>query len=492
MRRIRIFALGFVSFFAVLMGALLAPGTFVNRALSAALCTVFSFNSTVCTVNLARSGDRVVAANSPVVERSISDWLVQRAPGEFDDTPSVPQGGNNPQVPPFPQDPGPNIIRPEFDDRDSGKTPNVPVPRNISFQDDGAGNATFTLVDQNGCSRKYDFKSDGNKSHIESVTLDLPVNESNVCNKLSTQMYAKFTPDGKEVIFSSSNNAPPVKIQGIDGRIWTITYTDESGKSMVKQVSLEVIGQSKQPKQFMISREVEYDKSKIHELQSKKTYTSDFILAKWSKTDCESVKAQCEQGLWVKRNLDPIIKSLTGELKGLFGAFVVGAISKSLVGIVIALAINVLPEVSSLQCTTHFGDKYASDQLKNLRQDNKNIQDWMDQARKSDDCDHSGTVVTARISQVDDVATIYVDGKIVFEGFYGYGGKGGDTGWQPINVGSGRHQVRLVVENTMSGESGGWFEIKVNGELKINQGRPFQEDQITGIKYDQTTTLEVP
>ncbi|MCC3503887.1 MAG: hypothetical protein JGK23_13710, partial [Microcoleus sp. PH2017_19_SFW_U_A] len=58
MRRIRLFALGIVSFIAVLMSALLAPGTFVNRALSAALCTVFSFNSTICTVNLVNSSDR--------------------------------------------------------------------------------------------------------------------------------------------------------------------------------------------------------------------------------------------------------------------------------------------------------------------------------------------------------------------------------------------------------------------------------------------------
>ncbi len=128
MRRIRIFALGIVSFFAVLMGGLLAPGTFVNRALSAALCTVFSFNATVCTVNLARSGDRVVAATPLAVERNISDWLVQRAPGEFDDAPSVPQGGNNPQVPPFPQDPGPNIIRPEFNDPGSRIDPSLMRP----------------------------------------------------------------------------------------------------------------------------------------------------------------------------------------------------------------------------------------------------------------------------------------------------------------------------------------------------------------------------
>ncbi|WP_445248916.1 hypothetical protein [Microcoleus sp. OTE_8_concoct_300] len=116
MRRIRLFALGIVSFFAVLMGALLAPGTFVNRALSAALCTVFSFSSTLCTVNLAKSSDRVVAATPPAVERNISDWLVQRDPGEFDDAPSVPPA-SNPQAPPFPQDPGPNQpLRPDFGD----------------------------------------------------------------------------------------------------------------------------------------------------------------------------------------------------------------------------------------------------------------------------------------------------------------------------------------------------------------------------------------
>ncbi|WP_373534216.1 hypothetical protein [Microcoleus sp.] len=114
MRRVRIFALGIVSFFAVSMGALLAPGTFVNRALSAALCTVFSFSSTLCTVNLAKSSDLVVAATPPAVERNIGDWLV-RDPGEFDDAPSV-RPGSNPQAPPFPQDPGPNQpVRPDFD-----------------------------------------------------------------------------------------------------------------------------------------------------------------------------------------------------------------------------------------------------------------------------------------------------------------------------------------------------------------------------------------
>ncbi|MEG5022296.1 hypothetical protein [Microcoleus sp. AT8-B5] len=125
MRRTRLFALALVSFVAVLIGALFAPGTFVNRALSTALCTVFSFNSTICTVNLVNSSDQVVAATPPAMERNISDWLVQRVPGEFDDAPSVP-AGSNPQAPPFPQDPGPNQpLRPDFN---SGGSPPPPPP----------------------------------------------------------------------------------------------------------------------------------------------------------------------------------------------------------------------------------------------------------------------------------------------------------------------------------------------------------------------------
>ncbi|MEG4840636.1 hypothetical protein [Microcoleus sp. B9-D4] len=142
MRRIRLFALGIVSFITVLMGALLAPGTFVNRALSAALCSVFSFNSTICTVNLVNSSDRVVAATPPAVERNIADWLVQRAPGEFDDAPSAPPG-SNPQAPPFPQDPGPNIIRPEFNDPGSRIDPSLmrPLP-----PPDVTGKCDFSIV----------------------------------------------------------------------------------------------------------------------------------------------------------------------------------------------------------------------------------------------------------------------------------------------------------------------------------------------------------
>jgi hypothetical protein len=67
MRRIRFVALAFISFLTALIGAFLTPGTFLHRALSIATCTVFSFNSTLCAANLARSSERVIAANPPAV-----------------------------------------------------------------------------------------------------------------------------------------------------------------------------------------------------------------------------------------------------------------------------------------------------------------------------------------------------------------------------------------------------------------------------------------
>lgn len=120
MGRIRFVVVAIVCFFA----AILAPGTWINRAFSAALCAVFSFSSTFCPVSLAKSSERVVAADVPAVS---GDLLAQRS-GEFDDQPSAPPAGNSP-VPPYPQEVGPNVpVRPEFENPD---TPN-PVKPNIT------------------------------------------------------------------------------------------------------------------------------------------------------------------------------------------------------------------------------------------------------------------------------------------------------------------------------------------------------------------------
>jgi len=127
MQRIRYFLLAIVCFFT----AILIPGTFVNRLLSTLMCAVFSFNWGACTVNLAKTSDRVVAAFPPSLEKNIDNWFTQRS-GEFDDESSPPAPVNNQQVPPFPVDPGPNIIRPEFDDPGSSSPVQPEKPLELS------------------------------------------------------------------------------------------------------------------------------------------------------------------------------------------------------------------------------------------------------------------------------------------------------------------------------------------------------------------------
>ncbi len=91
-----------------------------------------------------------MAATPPAVEKNISDWLVQRDPGEFDDAPSVPPG-SNPQAPPFPQDPGPNQpVRPDFD---SGSPPPPPPgggPPSVPSPDVGGSPPSFPSPDVDG------------------------------------------------------------------------------------------------------------------------------------------------------------------------------------------------------------------------------------------------------------------------------------------------------------------------------------------------------
>jgi hypothetical protein len=104
MYRIRFQILGFASFVMAFLLSLFTPGTWVNRAVAAAMCGVMGTCSPGVVANLLQ-GDRAVAADVPV--------LVADRSGEFDDGPS--NLTPNPSVPAFPNDAGPNIIRPEFD-----------------------------------------------------------------------------------------------------------------------------------------------------------------------------------------------------------------------------------------------------------------------------------------------------------------------------------------------------------------------------------------
>ncbi|MEK0195019.1 MAG: hypothetical protein EAZ78_08155 [Oscillatoriales cyanobacterium] len=590
MRRIRLFALGIVSFVAALMGALLAPGTFVNRALSAALCTVFSFNSTICTVNLVNWSDRVVAATPPAVERNISDWLVQRAPGEFDDAPSVPPG-SNPQAPPFPQDPGPNLpVRPDFDNRQQSVNPSGKEfqSRNIKVRELRNKTYEVTHTTSEDCQVTRVINALSARPYVESIKLD-PVNP----NTCKTGFYLfLFQPDGSQIeIRSTTEGSLILKFSSRDNTrvISQVIYRDKSGKEEVYEVPSNKQKTQKNTQNLGIDRNYrEVDNNKIENdlFSINPAYLvadSNGIIGDLSCGTCKSLKTAWDLTfgpsvpdlLPTKAEDRPEYFGGAGFVDDLLGLLDVGVASGGMflinqfMGSFTAInnAINKTKQIGiecknisvgdqSFNCDksdynpdadrvitegctvctccvytaqykySHNGQvsggtfnapckgsieqivaKINSDLARDIaRRQLPYIATVVGTPQRNTEpppeCDGSlqtapqpqqtAPVVTARISQVDDVARIYVDGKIVFEGFYAPGGKGGDTGWQPINVGSGGHQVRLVVENTQSGESGGWFEIKINGELKINQGRPFQKDRITGIKYDQTTTLEVP
>jgi hypothetical protein len=66
MRQIRFAAIAFVGLVAAIASSFIDPGTFFNRTLSVALCSVLGLTSNLCYANLAKnSGDRAVAAIPP-------------------------------------------------------------------------------------------------------------------------------------------------------------------------------------------------------------------------------------------------------------------------------------------------------------------------------------------------------------------------------------------------------------------------------------------
>ncbi|WP_377477668.1 MAG: hypothetical protein P2A85_03910 [Microcoleus anatoxicus] len=253
MRHVRIFALGLVSFFAVLMSALLAPGTFVNRALSAALCTVFSFNSTICTVNLAKSSERVVAATPPAVERNISDWLV-RDPGEFDDAPSV-RPGSNPQAPPFPQDPGPNQpVRPDFDSPGSGSSADRAIEPGVTMTDARALSSDtfeFTLRSPEDCIFTAIFKAVNGDSFFESARY-VP----STADACGSETYSfDFQEQGKKIVATSSSNEIVI-LEKLSSKIGRLIYQKE-GKNIQKNFPLDSSSsQSKTNNEVLVSSNI--------------------------------------------------------------------------------------------------------------------------------------------------------------------------------------------------------------------------------------------
>lgn len=162
MRRFRFTVIGIITFLATLLATFLVPGTVFNRVLSAAICTIFSLNSYFCPANLAKASTRVVAANPP-------GWEIlqaQRDPGEFGGEPSSPPVGNAP-VPPYPQQPGPNVpVRPDFDST-----------RGTTFSQIGNNIYEINVVTPNGCKVTRVINILEDSPYLASVQLE-PVNLS--------------------------------------------------------------------------------------------------------------------------------------------------------------------------------------------------------------------------------------------------------------------------------------------------------------------------
>jgi WD40 repeat protein len=100
--------------------------------------------------------------------------------------------------------------------------------------------------------------------------------------------------------------------------------------------------------------------------------------------------------------------------------------------------------------------------------------------------------VTARISQADDAAVLYVNGTQVLEALWRSGP--GDSGWIDITpyLHPGENQIRFEISNTQCCNTGGWLEIQVNGVLATRQGLSWGEARSLGLRYSRTLTWVEP
>jgi hypothetical protein len=100
MAKIRFIALTIITFILTLIPTLLQPGRVLNRILATVMCGILSFDSTACTVNLAKSSNKVLAISPPTIEKIITDnfenLLADRS-REFDD--DTPPSENNQESP---------------------------------------------------------------------------------------------------------------------------------------------------------------------------------------------------------------------------------------------------------------------------------------------------------------------------------------------------------------------------------------------------------
>lgn len=136
MKKIRFVGLAIITFVVTLVATLLEPGTLINRFFAVVMCGVLSFDATACTVNLAKSSNKVLATSPGLMEKVVTnhfEQLLGQRSGEFDNNPTP---TSDPQAPPYPVDPGPNfpVRRPDFDDDGSVQpTPQQPQINTPNF-----------------------------------------------------------------------------------------------------------------------------------------------------------------------------------------------------------------------------------------------------------------------------------------------------------------------------------------------------------------------
>ncbi|MCC3504248.1 MAG: hypothetical protein JGK23_15695 [Microcoleus sp. PH2017_19_SFW_U_A] len=188
-------------------------------------------------MNLVNSSDRVVAATPPAVERNISDWLVQRAPGEFDDAPSVPPG-SNPQAPPFPQDPGPNQpVRPDFDNPGSGSSADRAIePDGVTMTDARALSSDtfeFTLRSPEDCILTATFKTVDSESFFE--TARYVPSTPDACGSKTYSF--DFQERGQKIVATSSSNEIVI-LEKLSSKTGRLIYQEE-GKNIQKDFPLD-------------------------------------------------------------------------------------------------------------------------------------------------------------------------------------------------------------------------------------------------------------
>jgi hypothetical protein len=376
MRQLRFLAFAVISFVAALLGALLSPSTWLHKALAVALCGVLSANPALCTNNAIAVHSQEASAINPVkVETTqFSDLLVQRSRDFDDDTPKSPPrpNPNNPKPPSFPNDPGSNfpVRSPDFDD--SFKS-NIATDI-LEFQELKPGVQRF--FDTKKCEQVATYKSKSDKVFIESATITIPIDGISCVNG-KLEILADYILDGDTVTLTSKKSNSLIKIQGLRGENWEISYIDGAGSRTTQSFKFGSLKNTDPQNAIATS----YTQTKIlPKEQYKSILTNRVNLVASSDSDrCKKEREYCKKLKRAHDNIKPMADAISNPLLGWLSTLVgagagvgitaaVGSVGAELA----ALAASVLSTVWSLMifqdanyCFYYYGETggYHTDML---------------------------------------------------------------------------------------------------------------------------------